>query len=304
MTETANVYDRITAKIIAALESGTRPWAPSWNGGAVASMPRPRRWNGERYNGINVLMLWDAAGRKGYANPVWMTFKQALELGGNVRKGEKGELVVYANKIVKTETNEATGEESQRAIPFLKGYTVFNAAQCDGLPARFYQVKAPAAPVLHVVGERLPAVDSFVASSGADLRHGGGRAFYNPAGDFVQMPAFESFHDGQGYAATLLHEMIHWTKAPARCDRDMGRKRWGDEGYAREELVAELGAAFLCSDLGVSAEPREDHASYIASWLQVLRGDNRAIFQAASLAQQAADYLHALQVGAAVAEAA
>lgn len=304
MTDKGNVYDRITAKIVAALEAGTRPWAPSWNAGAMnAPLPRPLRWNGERYNGINVLVLWDAAMRKGYLNRTWLTFKQALELGGHVRKGETGELVVYANKIIRTETNEATGEESQRAIPFLKGYTVFNVEQCEGLPARFYQVEA--APVVtHAPGERVAAVDAFVASTGADLRHGGGRAFYTPTHDFVQMPAFESFHDGQSYAAVLLHEMVHWTKAPARLNRETGRKAWGDEGYAREELVAELGAAFLCADLGVSAEPREDHASYIASWLQVLRNDSRAIFQAASMAQAAADYLHGLQAGETVAEAA
>ena len=137
-------------------------------------------------------------------------------------------------------------------------------------------------------------LDDFFRHIGVDLRHGGSRAFYRVDADFVQMPAFDDFHTGESYYATLAHEVTHWTRHPTRLDRDMGRKSWGDAGYAMEELVAEMGAAFLCADLGITAETREDHASYIASWLEVLKGDKKAIFTAASKASQAAEYLQDL----------
>jgi antirestriction protein ArdC len=143
--------------------------------------------------------------------------------------------------------------------------------------------------------ERIEAADSFFAATGADIRHGGNRAYYAEGPDYVQMPPFETFVDAESHAATLAHELTHWTKHPKRLDRDMGRVKWGDEGYAREELVAELGAAFLSADLGITPEVRPDHAAYIASWLKVLRDDRRFIFTAAAHAQRAADYLHGLQ---------
>jgi antirestriction protein ArdC len=230
---------------------------------------------------------------QGFAAPIWMTFKQAKEMGAHVRKGETGNLVVYADRIRRTETDEATGEEQERDIPFLKGYTVFNVEQIDGLPSHFH---APAAPRLDPV-QRIETAESFFAASGADVRHGGNRAFYSVAEDRVQMPPFETFRDAESYYATLAHEVTHWTRHPSRLDRDFGRKKWGDEGYAMEELVAELGAAFLSADLDLdlAPEPREDHASYIASWLEVLKKDKRAIFSAASHAQRAADFLNGLQ---------
>jgi antirestriction protein ArdC len=226
-----------------------------------------------------------------------MTFKQALELGAHVRKGESGSLVVYASKLTRTETDEATGEEAAREIPFLKGYTVFNVEQVDGLPEYFY---APAAPRLDPV-QRIARADAFVVATGASISHGGNCAFYSAGEDRVQMPPFETFRDAESYYATLSHELTHWTKHKSRLDRDFGKKRFGDEGYAVEELVAELGAAFLCADLDLTAEPREDHASYIAHWLKVLKDDRRAIFTAASHAQAAADYLAGLQTREAVA---
>lgn len=287
-----DVYSRITDKIIADLEQGVRPWLKPWNAEhAAGKITRPLRHNGIPYKGINVIMLWAAATAKGYACPIWLTFKQALELGGNVRKGETGELVVYANSITKTETDDK-GEETEREIPFLKGYTVFNAEQCDGLPAHFY-AKAEAPPL--TPAQRIEAADRFFAATGADIRHGGNRAFYAEGPDYVQMPPFETFKDAESYAATLAHELTHWTKHDRRLARDLGRVKWGDEGYAREELVAELGSAFLCADLGITPEIREDHAAYIASWLKVLKNDKRFIVQAASQAQRAADYLHSLQ---------
>jgi antirestriction protein ArdC len=295
MTETSNrsdIYTRITDKIVADLEQGVRPWLKPWNAEhAAGRITRPLRHNGIPYNGINVIMLWSAAVAKGYSCPLWLTFKQALELGGNVRRGETGELVVYADRIKRTEI-DTRGEECEREIPFLKGYTVFNAEQCEGLPAQ-YNAKAEA-PVLTPM-QRLESADRFFAATGADIRHGGARAYYAEGADFVQMPPFETFRDAESYAATLAHELTHWTKHDKRLARDMGRVKWGDEGYAREELVAELGSAFLCADLGITPETREDHAAYIASWLKVLKGDKRFIFSAASHAQRAADYLHSLQ---------
>ncbi len=296
MTNTAttrpDVYSRITDKIIADLEQGIRPWLRPWNAEhAAGRITRPLRHNGIPYKGINVIMLWSAATVKGYACPLWLTFKQALELGGNVRKGETGELVVYADRITRTETDQK-GEEVEREIPFLKGYTVFNAEQCENLPAH-YSAKAET-PALTPL-QRIDAADRFFAATGADIRHGGTRAFYAIGADYVQMPPFETFRDAESYAATLAHELTHWTKHDKRLARDMGRVKWGDEGYAREELVAELGSAFLCADLGITPEVREDHAAYIASWLKVLKDDKRLIFSAASHAQRAADYLHNLQ---------
>jgi len=289
-----DVYSRITDKIIADLEQGTRTWMRPWNAEhAAGRITRPLRHNGIPYKGINVVMLWSASVLKGFACPLWLTFKQAQELGGNVRKGEHGELVVYADRITRTET-DAKGEEVERAIPFLKGYTVFNAEQCDGLPAHYYAKAEP--PALSPL-QRIEAADRFFAATGADIRHGGTRAFYTSGADYVQMPPFETFRDAESYAATLAHELTHWTKHDKRLARDFGRVKWGDEGYAKEELVAELGAAFLCADLGITPEVRDDHAAYIASWLHVLKNDKRFVFSAASHAQRAADFLHGLQPG-------
>jgi antirestriction protein ArdC len=287
-----DVYSRITDKIVADLERGVRTWLRPWNAEhAAGRITKPLRHNGIPYKGINVVMLWAAAEIKGYGCPLWLTFKQALELGGNVRKGETGELVVYADRISRTETNDK-GEELEREIPFLKGYTVFNAEQCDGLPAQY---TAKAAPPALTPLQRIAAADRFFAATGAEIRHGGTRAFYAEKPDYVQMPPFETFRDAESYAATLGHECVHWTKHGTRLARDMGRVKWGDEGYAREELVAELGSAFLCADLRITPEAREDHAAYIASWLKVLKDDKRLVFSAASHAQRAVEYLHSLQ---------
>jgi antirestriction protein ArdC len=287
----ADIYTRITDQIAAALERGVKPWTQPWNAAhAAGAVSRPLRHNGAPYSGINVLTLWASAMERGYAAPLWMTFKQALELGGNVRKGEKGSPVVYADKIVRTEEGE-NGQDEERAIPFLKAYTVFNVEQIDGLPAHYY---ARAETTMNP-DERIASAESFFAALEADIRHGGGSAFYVPSQDFIQMPAFESFRDAEAYYATLAHECTHWTRHGTRLDRDLGRKAFGDEGYAREELVAELGAAFLCADLGLRLEDREDHASYIASWLRVLKNDRRAIFTASAHAQRAIDFLHGFQ---------
>ncbi len=286
-----DVYARVTDAILAELEKGVRPWLKPWNAEHMAGrINRPLRHNGEPYKGVNVLMLWMAAEMQGFAAPYWMTFNQAKEFKAGVKKGAKGSLVVYADRITRTEAGE-DGEETERDIYFMKGYTVFNVEQIEGLPPHFY---AAAAPHLDPV-QRIEAADLFFANTGADIRHGGNQAFYAEGTDHVQMPPFESFRDAESYCATLAHEVTHWTKHPARLDRDFGRKRFGDEGYAREELVAEIGAAFLACDLGITPEPRDDHAAYLDHWLKVLREDKRAIFQAAAHAQKAVEFLHGLQ---------
>jgi antirestriction protein ArdC len=177
----------------------------------------------------------------------------------NVRKGEPGSLVIYADKIVRTETDTAIGEEAERAFPFMKGYTVFNVEQIDGLPEHYYARPAPRVDII----ERIDRAESFFAGTGAAILHGGIMAYYNISQDFVQMPPFESFRDAESYYATLAHETTHWTRHNSRLDRDFGRKRFGDEGYAIEELVAELGSTFLSADLDLTPKVREDHASYI-----------------------------------------
>ncbi|WP_439406899.1 ArdC family protein [Bradyrhizobium sp. DASA03076] len=286
-----DLYQKITNQIVAELEKGVRPWVKPWSAEHTAGrITRPLRANGIPYNGINVLMLWSAA-IEGYAAPIWMTYKQASELKAQVRKGEHGSLVVYADKMIRTETDKATGEEAERAIPFLKGYTVFNVEQIDGLPSHYY-----GKPALHVDGiERIERAEAFFAATGATIQHGGHMAYYNISQDFVQMPPFESFRGAESYYATLAHEATHWTRHGSRLDREFGRKRFGDEGYAMEELVAELGSAFVCADLDLTPQLRADHAAYIGSWIKALKNDKRAIFAASSHAQRAADYLNGLQ---------
>jgi len=289
--ERLDIYTRITDQIISALETGVKPWSQPWNAAhAAGHVSKPLRHNGKPYAGINILILWATAMERHFAAPIWMTFKQARELGGHVRKGEKGSPVVYADTMVKTEEG-ANGQDEERFIPFLKAYSVFNVDQVEDLPDHFYAL-ANNEPN---PDERIISAENFFAQAGADIRHGGDSAFYTPSQDFIQMPAFEAFRDAHGYYATLAHESTHWTRHKSRLDRDLGRKRMGDEGYAREELVAELGAAFLCADLGLTLEDRADHAAYIGTWLKVLKNDKCAIFSAAAHAQKAVEYLNGLQ---------
>ena len=290
-TERQDVYTRITGKIISSLEQGVRPWIKPWSAdNAAGRIVRPLRHNGQPYSGINILMLWGAAVEFGFTAPLWMTFKQAAELNAHVKKGEKGSLVVYANKITKTE-DDGKGNEVERDIPFMKGYTVFNVEQIEGLPEIYYTKPEPK----RTGPARIEHAEAFFTNTGADIRIRGNRAYYANEPDYIAMPPIESFTEAETYYATLAHETTHWTRHASRLERDFNRKSWGDEGYAREELVAELGSAFLCCDLELTPEMRDDHASYIASWLEVLKNDKRAIFQAASYAQRAVDFLHGLQ---------
>ena len=286
----ADVYTRVTERILADLAQGVRPWMKPWSAANTeGKIARPLRFNGTPYRGMNVLLLWGEAMDRGYQASIWMTYKQAQELGGRVRKGETGSLVVYADRFTKTETGDK-GQEIEREIPFMKGYTVFNVEQIDGLPSQYQQAPCPAPEPLQFIQQ----AEAFFKATGARFQHGGNRAFYAPARDFIQLPLAEAFKDPESYAATKAHELIHWTGHESRNAREFG-KRFGDDAYAFEELVAELGAAFLCADLGITPEIRDDHAAYVGHWLQVLKQDKRAIFSAASHAQRAADYLQGLQ---------
>jgi antirestriction protein ArdC len=293
-TERQDVYSRITAQIVADLEKGVRPWVKPWNAEhAAGRITRPLRHNGQPYSGINILSLWMSATVQNFAAPIWMTFRQALELDAHVRKGEKGSLVVYANSITRTERDDKTGEDVEREIPFMKGYTVFNVEQIDGLPEIYY---AKAAPTLDPA-KRIERAEKFFAATGFDIRHGGLSAFYSLTNDYIQMPPFETFRDAESYYGTLGHESIHATSSKARLDRDFGGHRFGSNAYAMEELVAELGAAFLCADLEIATEAREENASYLSHWLEILKSDDKAIFTAAAHAQRAADFIHKFSAG-------
>jgi antirestriction protein ArdC len=204
-TPRADIYERITAKIVEQLEGGTRPWMQPW--GACGSPVRPLRHNGVAYRGINTVLLWMEAAERGYASPFWMTYKQAQELGGQVRKGERSALVVYANAIERTEENDK-GEETPRRINFMKGYSVFNADQIDGLPENYY-VKA-VAPEGTEAKARIKHVDAFYSNLGADIREGGNAAFYRLDADYIGMPIFDAFVSAEAQAATLGHELIHY----------------------------------------------------------------------------------------------
>ncbi|ASP83005.1 ArdC family protein [Sinorhizobium meliloti] len=289
----ADIYARITDKIIEDLTNGVRPWMKPWNAANTnGRISRPLRHNGQPYSGVNVLLLWSEAMARGYSSPMWMTFKQAHELGAAVRKGETGATVVFASRFTRAET-DGNGGEIEREIPFLKAYTVFNLEQIDGLPDHYHRRPDP---VLDPV-ERVEHADRFFRNTGALIRHGGNQALFAPGPDLIQMPPFESFKDASSYYATLSHEATHWTAPASRVGRDLSRYSRDRSERAREELIAELGSCFLCADLGIAPEldPRPDHASYLQSWLTVLSGDKRAIFHAAAHAQRALADLHDLQ---------
>ncbi len=295
----ADVYAHITDRIVADLERGVRPWVRPWSvTNAAGRITRPLRHNGIPYQGINLVLLWSEAVARRFASSTWMTFKQSLELGGHIRKGESGTMVVYANKVTKTETDD-NGDDVERTVPFLRAYTVFCVDQIDGLPEQYYKsaTPVPATPP----AQRIAHADAFFANTGATIRHGGDKAYFAPSLDVIQMPPFESFRDAESYTATLAHECVHWTAPAHRVNRDLSRYSKDRSERAREELIAELGACFLSADLGIvpELEPRADHASYLASWLEVLSNDKRFIFSAAAHAQRAVTYLHGLQPNAA-----
>lgn len=286
----ADVYQEITDQMIAMIEAGTRPWSKSWNGSTAPNIPL--RSTGVPYRGINVLSLWVASMTKGFASPHWLTFKQALALGGCVRKGEKGSTVVYANTIEvdadKGEQGSESGTEGKRQVAFLKRYTVFNAEQIDGIDAKY----PTPAPIITATNpdKRDAKLDALFGRVPVTLKHHGSQPYYQPSSDHVVMPEYTDFHTSDDYYSTLAHELCHSTGHVDRLARPtlISAKR---EDYACEELVAELGAAFISGAIGIKLHDREDHAAYLANWLQALRNDKRCIFIAAKQAQAAADWL-------------
>lgn len=285
-----DVYEAITDRVIAAIEVGAGEWQMPWHKSGVS---RPVNAHTKKpYRGVNVVALWAAADACGYSSGFWGTYKQWREVEAQVGKGERASLIVFWKELEREVEDEKTGERERRKTLFARASWVFNADQVDGW--------TPATPPERNLVQALDHAEAFTAATGADIRYGGDRAYYRRSDDHVQMPERERFTGSatstptEACYATLLHELTHWTGHESRLDRDLSG-RFGNEAYAIEELVAELGAAFLCADLSITNTPRPDHAAYIANWLEVLKRDNRAIFTAAQKAAQATDYLASLQ---------
>ncbi len=283
---THDLYAEVTNAIIAALEAGTPPWACPWNKGHGSLIPA-NLTTGRPYRGVNVLLLNMRQLACGYSRNRWLTFQQAHSVGARVRKGEHGTRIVFF-KLLERDDDSAPGqaandEPARRIIPLLRSFTVFNEAQVDDLPAGLTWPEAPES-----TWNPCDEADALLVKSGALFRHGGDRAFYTPSHDFIQLPPTEVFESSERYYNVALHELTHWTGHPSRCNRPLaGRQHI--EAYAFEELVAEMGSAFLSSHCGLPTELH--HASYIKSWLQALRDDKRLVFTAASQAQKAVDFL-------------
>jgi antirestriction protein ArdC len=279
----ADVYQRVTDAIVSAIESGIGQYRMPWTVRQDKGFSPLSVGSAKPYRGINTLALWAQSHTKGYSSALWGTYQQWAQLGGQVRKGEHGSPVVYWGTYEK-QTDESEGESSRHGL-FAKGYTVFNIEQVAGckLPKRFEP------KLCH--NERIAEADSFFCGTGVQVRDGGNRAFYRPdTPEAVYVPGFDQFPDRVDFYSVLAHECTHWTSHASRCDRELG-KRFGDAAYAVEELIAELGSAFTMARLELELTPRQDHAQYIQSWLKVLKADKRAVFTAASKAQQAADFM-------------
>jgi antirestriction protein ArdC len=282
----ADIYARVTDEIVRAIEAGVKDYEMPWHQRAGAGLPRNAS-TGNFYRGVNTVALWATGQLRGYALPYWATFLQWEKLGARIRRGEKASLVVFY-KREESPTDDEDRENARETRSILKGSFVFNAGQVDGWsypePAHENRTK------------KLQEVDSFIESVGAEIHYGSDRAYYSKRFDRIHMPDRRDFIDHgtrtatEGFYSVLLHEHVHWTGHSARLNRDLSG-RFGDSAYAMEELVAELGAAFLCGELGISVYPRQDHAAYVRSWLVVLRQQKTAIFTAASTATAACRFL-------------
>lgn len=294
------LYSIVTARIVAELEEGRLPWVQPWDGRVVAAgLPR-NAGSGRAYSGINILILWHALFEGGFTAQRWLTFKQAEALGGHIRKGERGVTVCYADRFTPKDArggneaggNAAGGGDEVRQVAFLKRFTVFNVAQCEGLPEQLDQAGVAGQ---HDNMVTIPGAEALIAASGARIAIGAPHACYIPGADRIEVPLQQAFAQPINYYRTVLHELGHWTGHASRLDRDQ-TGRFGTPSYGREELVAEMCSAFTCAALGIV--PTVRHADYIGCWLEVLKADNRAIFRAASQASKAADYLLAFRPGA------
>lgn len=287
-TPKEDLHQRITNQIITAIEAGAgdyqMPWNPKLCTGPAIGLPH-NPVGRYAYHGINIVALWASQQHSAHDTAEWATFRQWQAAGAQVRKGEKGTLTVFF-KASGSGRQSAESEEPEPRRHFIaKAAYVFNAAQVDGF--------VPSAPPELAPVERHAAAETFIKASKASIYHDSRQACYIPSKDEIHLPPDGAFKDAQGYYSVALHELVHWSGHASRCDREL-RNRFGTEAYAAEELIAELGAAFLCAQLGVAPEPRIDHARYIASWLKILRNDRRAIFTAAAKANQAVMYLQSL----------
>ncbi len=284
-----SLYQEITDKVIAELEAGRVPWVQPW---AAAKAPLDMPHNAasrHRYSGINIVILWDAVITHGFTTNAFLTFRQALGLGGNVKKGEHGTTVVYAHRFTPDQERRRAEAEGRKAdsIPFLKRFTVFSTDQCEGLPA---DVALPPTPIPE--GLIQPEAEALIAATKADFRIGGDQAFYAPGLDYVQVPRPDAYFDPINWHRTAWHELGHWSGHRSRLDRDQ-TGAFGSLNYGKEELIAEMAGAFVCASLGIT--PTVRHADYLGSWLAIIREDNRAIVRAASAASKAADFLLAFR---------
>lgn len=280
------LHQQITENILAQLEKGAVPWVRPWKRGVGSEDTPPiglptNEVSAKAYTGINILLLWAGQTEGGYGSSRWLTFRQAKERGGHVRKGERGQFVIFTKWHNKVTLEDENGQESTKTVPLLRAYTVFNTEQCEGLKPRPEPKPKP-------VAEMEANAQEIIAATGARVLNGGDVACYETRSDRIRMPPPEAFPEPLDYTRTLVHELAHWTGHESRLARKFGQ-RFGDDAYAREELVAEMGAAFTCADLGI--EPCLRHADYLASWLQVLKADSRAILRAASAASKAAAFL-------------
>ncbi len=290
-----DVYQSVTDNIVAAIERGAGTWDFPWS--RQSAMP-VNATTGNAYRGVNVVSLWAASGAHSWGGQ-WASYKQWQSIGAQVKQGSRGSTVVFY-KTLERESGEHDDDGNAKVDRFYlaRASAVFNADQVDG----YEPESVPERPLF----ERLENVERFVGNTDATIRHGGERAFYCPSTDHIQMPPREAFTGTdtstaqESFYSTALHELTHWSGHAKRCDRDL-RGRFGNEAYAAEEMIAELGAAFMCAGLGISQTPRLDHAQYVANWLRILKGDKRAIFTASAKAAQASDYLHSLQSPTAVA---
>jgi antirestriction protein ArdC len=281
-----DLYQDVTARILAELEQGALPWIKPWSATAGANVPANAVTN-RPYSGCNVILLWLARGR-GWPTPRFVTFKQAQEAGGSVRKGEHGTRVYFVKQLRVADKSPEAAEGDQRLVPMLREYTVFNVAQCDGLPEKIVSGKPQR---LRNPDTRDKLADEFLTTTRADIREGQGEAYFVPSQDFISLPSFAAFKGADHFYNVAFHELTHWTGHKSRLDRDL-KGRFGERAYAAEELIAELGAAFLAAEFGFDGDVR--HAGYIKTWIGLLRSDKRAFFTAASKAQAAADYLRGL----------
>jgi len=286
----AKIYKEVTDRICAALEAGVNPWSCPWNAAGTDALPR-NAVSERAYSGINTMLLWIEASCRNWTDQRFLTFKQAKELGGTVRKGERGTRIVFWGTGKGTKIDKKSGEEVAASYKFLRAYTVFNVAQCDGL-GQAYQPQPLADPSEDARRHAYAAADRFLTGTGAEFKHHSSEAYYVPSTDEIYLPRSDQFEDIERFYTVAFHELGHWTGHQSRLDRDLS-KRFKLNQRAAEELIAEMTAAYVAGRFGMSTEIR--HAEYLATWLEVLRDDNSAIVTAASKASKAADFLFDIQ---------